>query len=89
MTLSGLEEGENTIRISTSGQTYIVAVTREPDPALLAAEQGEASAQFNLGYMYATGRGVAEDNTEAVRWYRLAAEQGHAGARRVLRRLNR
>ena len=30
MTLSGLTPGENTIRISTSGQTYTVVVTREP-----------------------------------------------------------
>ena len=25
-------------------------------------------------------RGVSEDDAEAVRWYRLAAEQGHASA---------
>ena len=34
----------------------------------------------NLGVMYANGRGVLKDEAEAVRWYRLAAEQGHAGA---------
>ena len=44
----------------------------------LAAEQGEAGAQGNLGYMYRNGRGVPEDDVEAVRWYRLAAEQGEA-----------
>ena len=27
--------------------------------------------------MYGTGRGVARDDAEAVRWYRRAAEQGH------------
>ena len=30
--------------------------------------------------MYASGRGVLEDDAEAVRWYRLAAEQGLASA---------
>ena len=33
--------------------------------------------------MYATGRGVPEDDedeAEAMRWFRLAAEQGHASA---------
>ena len=45
-----------------------------------AAEQGEAIAQSNLGVMYATGRGVPQDDAEAVRWYRLAAEQGDARA---------
>ena len=31
VTLSGLTPGENTIRMSTSGQTYTVVVTRDPD----------------------------------------------------------
>ena len=35
-------------------------------------------AQFNLGMMYKRGMGVAQDHTEAVRWYRLAADQGDA-----------
>jgi TPR repeat protein len=30
--------------------------------------------------MYERGRGVAQDYAEAVRWYRKAAEQGHANA---------
>ena len=37
------------------------------------AEQGNASAQYNLGFMYANGEGVPEDDAEAVKWYRLAA----------------
>ena len=47
----------------------------------LAADQGDAAAQFNLGVMYDNGRGVLKDEAEAVRWYRLAAEQGDADAR--------
>ena len=39
-----------------------------------------AGAQYNLGLMYANGEGVAEDDAEAARWLRLAADQGHAGA---------
>ena len=42
-----------------------------------AAEQGDADAQDRLGEMYHLGRGVPEDDTEAVRWYHLAADQGH------------
>jgi TPR repeat protein len=42
----------------------------------LSAEQGEATAQYNLGYMYEYGRGVAQDYTQAMRWYRQAADQG-------------
>ena len=30
--------------------------------------------------MYANGEGVPQDHAEAVRWYRMAAEQGNAGA---------
>ena len=44
------------------------------------AEQGNVSAQYNLGIMYAKGQGVPQDDTEAMKWYRLAAEQGHAMA---------
>ena len=44
------------------------------------AEQGDASAQYNLGVRYATGRGVPQDDAEAVRRYRLAADQGDANA---------
>jgi hypothetical protein len=44
------------------------------------AEQGSASAQLNLGLMYSKGEGVPENDTEAVRWYRLAADQGHPKA---------
>jgi TPR repeat protein len=34
------------------------------------AEAGDASAQYNLGVMYANGEGVPEDDAEAVKWYR-------------------
>jgi TPR repeat protein len=44
------------------------------------AEQGNATAQYNLGFMYNNGEGVLQDYAEAVKWYRLAAEQGNADA---------
>ena len=40
------------------------------------AEQGDADAQYNLGWMYTNGDGVLQDYAEALKWYRLAAEQG-------------
>ena len=46
----------------------------------LAADQGDADAQSNLGVMYANGEGVLEDDPEAVKWLRLAADQGVAAA---------
>ena len=48
------------------------------------AEQGDATAQLVLGLMYADGRGVLPDDAEAVRWYRLAAEQGIVDAQYIL-----
>ncbi|MGH6920707.1 MAG: trypsin-like peptidase domain-containing protein, partial [Geminicoccaceae bacterium] len=50
----------------------------------MAAEQGDAMAQHNLGFMYANGRGVAQDDVEAVRWYWMAADQGLADAQHNL-----
>ena len=54
----------------------------------LAAEQGLAEAQNDLGYMYKEGQGVTQDYKEALKWYRLAAEQGHAEARKKIKRLD-
>ena len=44
------------------------------------AQQGNAVAQVNVGLMYNGGQGVPQDVNEALRWYRLAAEQGLADA---------
>jgi len=38
----------------------------------LAAEQGYADAQNNLGVMYAEGQGVSQDNVAAHMWFSLA-----------------
>ena len=44
------------------------------------ADQGDADAEFKVGFMYVHGRGVARDFVEANRWLGLAADQGHAEA---------
>lgn len=41
----------------------------------LAAAQGHAGAQSNVGSMYYHGMGAPKDLTEAARWYRLAADR--------------
>lgn len=43
------------------------------------ANEGDAVAQYNLGYYFYMGQGV-ESYTEAVKWYRKSAEQGNASA---------
>lgn len=37
---------------------------------------GDKYAQYMVGYMYLTGKGVAEDRVAGSAWYRLAAERG-------------
>ena len=46
----------------------------------LAAEQGFANAQSNLGLMYAYGQGVIQDNVYAHMWWNIAASSGHKSA---------
>ena len=41
----------------------------------LAADQGHADAQYNLGVRYANGRGVPQDDVQAHMWYNLAASR--------------
>lgn len=50
----------------------------------LKAEQGDASAQYDLGFICANGEGVALDYGEAANWYRKAADRGHACAQSKL-----
>ena len=51
----------------------------------MAAEQSDSNAQFNLGVMYEVGNGVNHDINLAIRWYHLAAQQGHPEAIGILR----
>jgi TPR repeat protein len=58
----------------------------QPDAALgaiwyrLAAEQGMAEAQNNLGAMYGAGLGVPFDAAEAYAWFSISSDQGNAAA---------
>jgi TPR repeat protein len=63
----------------------IVAYNRRDYAAALqlfqqSADKGSATAQFNVGTMYANGQGVRQNYAEAVKWYGLAANQGSADA---------
>ena len=63
----------------------IAAFERHDDAAAViafraAAEQGNPTAQFNLGFMYFEGLGVEKNYQEAINWYRKAAEAGNADA---------
>jgi TPR repeat protein len=48
------------------------------------AEQGNATAQFNVGLMYYQGQGVRQDYGYGADWFRRAAQQGYAKAQHDL-----
>jgi TPR repeat protein len=50
----------------------------------LAADLGNAEAQYSLGRCYANGTGVPQDSAEAARLYTLAADQEYAEAQNSL-----
>ncbi|KAF9084303.1 hypothetical protein BGX23_010659 [Mortierella sp. AD031] len=41
-----------------------------------AADQGYAAARRNIGDLYENGRGVTQDYSQAMEWYKKAADQG-------------
>jgi len=57
-----------------------------PDVAALkqSAATGDADAQNNLGFLYASGQGVPKDFAEAARWFRKAADQNYPDAQNNL-----
>ena len=81
------------VLVARAAGASVQAQTREFDALRARAEQGEAEAQYELGCLNDVGcldesvlsKGLdleidALDDAEAARWYRLAAEQGHAAA---------
>ena len=61
-----------------------VSAQREVDEVVTgwraAAAEGLALAQYGLGTLFESGRGVGQDDREAARWFKKAADQGHAQA---------
>ena len=64
---------------------YCQTATPIPVPELThQAQSGDAQAQFELGRAYEDGKGVAQDDAQAVEWFRKSAEQGNAQAQNSL-----
>ena len=49
----------------------------------LAAEKGDANAQFNLGLLYYNGKGVTQNYSEAYIWLSLASAGNAPNARKA------
>jgi TPR repeat protein len=54
----------------------------------MAAEQGHAEAQNNLGRCYLNGVGVQKSYAEARKWFGLAAAQDNQAAAETLKQLD-
>ena len=48
------------------------------------ANEGDPEAQYKLGWRYAAGRNVTQNDKEGVKWLRKAAEQGHTKSQNIL-----
>ncbi len=46
----------------------------------IAAAQGNADAEYNIGFLYEHGLGVAQNYAQAMNWFQKAAAQGNADA---------
>ncbi len=64
--------------LATNGQTD--AATALARVTLAITKDEDAQAQYIVGVMYDNAFGVSQDNKEAIKWYRLAADQGYAPA---------
>jgi len=71
---------QDSLSVSCAGVNRIAPL----EEVISCAEQGSAMAQYFLAVFYTSGRGVPQDEGEAVRWYRRAAEQGHVDAQYLL-----
>ena len=56
------------------------------DNLVQSANNGVASAQYELAKRFVNGDGVVRDDAEAYKWYRKAAEQGHADSQNMVGR---
>jgi uncharacterized protein len=91
-TLRGSQQGESEAQARVAAGSFEdgVAAYKRGDYATALrlwrplADQGDATAQYNLGVMYGKGQGVPQDDAEAVKWYRKAADQGLAAAQYTL-----
>jgi TPR repeat protein len=90
-TLKGLAHNGSSEAACDLGNIYRLGVRGEPKNISeeiqwfrIAAELGNAEAQYWLGQLYYEGRGVSQDYAQAAQWFYKAAEQGHIDAQAEL-----
>ncbi len=87
----GAADGSQVSRLRMEAIAYEHGEGVPRNPALAAtlycrgARLGDAQAQYNLGWMYANGRGVERDDRLAAFFFDAAAEQGMEAAQRMVK----
>lgn len=76
------DDFKETLEIQNAGRASVQTIDFQE--ALERAKAGDALAQYAVGEMYWRGEGSSRDLKEAVRWFRLSAEQGLAEAQLTL-----
>lgn len=75
-----MEEQSKTTGQEAKGSKEVGYASTRLQHRLAAAEKGSLTSQYLVGMMYEEGKEVAQDYTEAVRWYLRAAMQGYTSA---------
>lgn len=70
--------------LSGPGERHAAVADTRITEHIRLAEQGVASAQFNMGLIYKEGLGVDPNEAEALKWFRKAAAQKDANAQNQL-----
>lgn len=75
-----LEEMRTTARSAPRGTQKLDVGIPDVTAIRERANSGDAEAQAVLGWMYQNGKGVLQDDTQAIGWFRKAAAQNDAAA---------
>ena len=78
-------QSEKSNKIPTTSEINLKI--EQEQPVLNPTKKAEAQIHFGLGMRFENGEGVPQDYNEAIRWYRLAADQGHGKAQEKLNML--
>ena len=65
-------------------QAEVSNINAEMEELKAQAESGDINSQVILANKYFNGEGLKQDKKEALKWYKLAAEKGHAGAQTTM-----
>ena len=78
--LGGMKKGGKEVEEEGEKRADIYQIITHTNQEKEEEKARDAAAQNDLGVMYATGRGVAPSDEQAVAWFKQAANQGYAAA---------